>query len=317
MKLCICIPTYNRHQCVEYILKQTGSSVIECNIDYFITDTSDNNYTESVVQNYMEVYKGHLLYEHLDDYNDKTTDLKVAICLSKLADRYDYVYLCGDGLVVDLHKLCDMFNEFNLFSYDLIHFNENQEQKVRIVTSGIDFAEYFGWLATFYGATILSSQLIKKISYKGLIDIYRNTGFLFWKGLMDGIASDNENIIVVNEVPSITNPYKKNNSSYQPRRFFDFWLINWPRAVDGLTDYYNPVKEYIKKDIGNHLGLYRIHNLLRLKISFNLEYSEVRKYKDKFNEVTDTPYLLILAVSCIPVGVAQRLNKLADLIKRR
>ena len=225
-EICIFIPTCNRSDCIKYWLDSNKNSINNFCVDIFISDSSPNNETENVIKMFKDAYNKHLNYQHILNYPDKTTDLKVIKGLRDLQDKYSYIYLCGDGIIVDIPSFLSLASKYMNCKYDIIHFNKNLDVNEIIFHSGIDFAKKCGWYLTYYGVTLTSNKIIKRINFEDMLNDYRNTGFLYWKGLMTGIASEHEKIVSTNLFPLSINPKKKQNSSYQPGKFINFWVIN-------------------------------------------------------------------------------------------
>lgn len=315
-KLCICIPTYKRSECIEHILKTSADWSREYDIDFYIFDSSADGKTAAVIEKYRESYGDRLVYELETDYPDKTTDLKVKTAFAKLRDRYAYIHLSGDGFVVDIPKYMKLLEQPMAEEYDIIHFNGWLKNEKYTYTSGHDFARDNGWYATYYGATVMSAEMIKKADYDKLAETYRNSGFMYWYGMMCAAASDGLKIIAYKEFPLINNPFKPTNSSYQPGKFVNFWIIWWNRVNDALPAHYNDIKSKIKKDIGNYLQLYGFGNLLRLRESGNLDGKLIRENRARIAEVTDVPYARFVLVSLIPKGLIPAARKLKRKLKR-
>ena len=320
-KLCICIPTYKRPECIEHILSTSLEWAKEYDVDYYICDTSSTNETKDVIDAYKDSYGSHLKYRRLVDYKDKTTDLKVAECFRELVDYYEYIHLCGDGLVLQLSEYFTLLDGALEEGYDIIHFNPALQDEKKQCSCGLEFAKENGWYATYYGATTTSSRLIKKANYDSLLDNLRNTGFMYWFGMLSTVASDDEKIIAFNTFPLTNNPYKPTNSSYQPGKFIKFWVKGWTKVIDALPEYYDDIKPQLKQDMGIHGHLYSFSNLLRLRLSDNLGWSQVRGLKSQFKQATDTPYYLISLVSLTPKSVIRcgmkAKKKLRELVKGR
>lgn len=320
-KLCICIPTYKRPECLEHILCTSVEWVKEYDVDYFICDTSSTNETMNVIDAYNGLYGSHLIYRRLADYKDKTTDLKVAECFRELVDYYEYIHLCGDGLVLQLPGYFALLDGALEEGFDIVHFNPSLQKERNVYSSGLEFAKENGWYATYYGATTTSSRLINKANYDSLLNNLRNTGFMYWFGMLTAVASDNEKIIAFNTFPLTNNPFKPTNSSYQPGKFVNFWVTGWTKVIDALPAYYNEIKPLLKRDMGKHGHLYNRSNLVKLRLSDNLEWSQVRGLKSQFKQVADTPYYLISLVSLTPKSVIRcgmnAKKKLRELVKGR
>ncbi len=299
-KLCICIPTYNRPDCISFILKSYAVFLGEYEFDVFIHDTSESDETEAVVSRFKESYGSRLEYVRFREYPDMTTDLKVTECFRILQEAYEYVHLCGDGLVVDFPRYYPLFRAAADEGYDVIHFNNNLLEQVSRYTSGKDFARDCGWFATYYGATAVSSRLIRRADYESILGVLRNTGYVYWSCLMAGIGSDDEKIVCYNEFPMQNNPHKPTNSSYQPGKFIGFWVVGWNKAINELPSHYETVGPQVKKDVGDHLHLYGWENLIRLRKTDNLCWDVVRDKRELFEQVTDVPFWHVKLVALTP-----------------
>lgn len=312
-KLCICIPTYNRPDCIDYILKCSVNWVKEYDIYFYICDSSTNGKTNDIVRKYASIYGERLIYDLETNYPDKTSDLKVMRSFQKLCNKYEYIHLSGDGFVVDIPSCMKYLKKAIDSDFDVIHFNNHRYQISTEYSSGKDFVSENGWFATCYGATVLSSKLIRKSINDSNLELCRNTGFLFWYSMLCGIASNNEKIITYNAFPLINNPYKPTNSSYQAGKFINFWIVGWSQIIDMLPDFYNEVKNKLKKDAGLNMHLYTWANLLRLRATSNLEWKNVKERRRMISQVTDVPYWHFVIVSFIP----KSLIKVAKCIKGR
>ena len=315
-KVCIFIPTFNRPDCIEYWLDSNKNSINNFNYDIFISDSSSNNDTENIIRKFKDLYGEHLYYEHILDYPDKTTDLKVVKGFRYLQEKYKYIYLCGDGLILDIPAFFSFASKYINHKYDIIHFNKNLDTYEIIFQSGIDFAKKCGWYLTYYGVTLTSSKIIKQINFEDMLNNYRNTGFLYWKGLMTGIASEHEKIVSTNLFPLSINPKKKQNSSYQPGKFINFWVINWPKVVDSLPEYYNEIKPFLKKDIGKQLNLYSFNNLVELRRTENLDKTIYKQIAPMIHIVTDVPLYKINIIAILPLSILRAIRKIKNIVQK-
>lgn len=312
-KLCICIPTYNRSKCIEHILRSYLEWIKEHDIDLYIFDSSSDGKTAIYVDEYMPSYGGHLFYELETNYPDKTTDLKVFRLFDKLQEKYEYIHLSGDGLVIDINKYINLLKNPIMEDYDIIHFNSWLDRNEIIYSSGHDFAKDNGWYATYYGSTVISSKVIKRANYAKLVEQYRNTGFMYWYGMLNAVAEDNQKIVAFKEFPLLNNPFKSTNTSHQPGRFVTFWIVSWNQVIDALPAHYDDIKSKIKKDIGKNLKLYSYRNLLNLRASGNLEYRVIKEQKQLVKKVTDVSIGRLIVISFVP----KKLASLVMLIGRK
>lgn len=312
-KLCIYIPTFNRSECIDYVLKCSADCSKDYDIDFYICDSSTDGKTINVINNYKDVYGERLIYELIKDYPDKTTDLKLITSFPKIQDAYEYIHVSGDGFVIDIPSYMEFLKRPIEEGYDIIHFNNHLKQKENEYNNGKSFASENGWFATCYGATVLSSRVIKDVASKYNVETFRNTGFLLWYWMLCGVASDNEKIIAYNAFPLNNNPHKPTNSSYQKGKFINFWIVGWNRIIESLPDYYDEIKSKLKKDAGKNMHLYTFSNLLRLRETSNLERKVIKEQKQIIKKVTDVPFWHFTLVSFVPKDAI----KFARNIKKR
>lgn len=315
-KLCICIPTYNRSSCIEHILKTSMEWTKELDFDFYISDSSTDGKTKAVIEKYKSFYGNRLIYELDTDYPDKTSDLKVMTSFMAIQDKYEYIHLSGDGLVVDIPNYMKLIEEPIQEGFDIIHFNYWLENDKAIYSNGHDFAKENGWYATYYGATVLSSSLIRKANYQMIAKEYRNTGFMYWYGMLNSVACENLKIVAYKQFPLINNPFKPTNSSYQPGRFVKFWIIGWDSVNDSLPAYYDDIKAKMKKDIGIYLKLYSFRNLMVLRESGNLDRKVLLSNRHRIKQVTDVPFIRFLFMSIVPIRAIKIAKKIKNGIKK-
>lgn len=300
-RICVVVPTYNRPECIREWMEVLANSKEAKDIDFYISDSSEDNTTEEIVASYMNKTKLCIVYNHIKDYCDKTTDYKVAMALMKVREEYEYVYLCGDGLIINMEYILQLIEKYRSEEWDAIHFCRSLETEIITFNSGKEFAYKCGWYVTYYGATILSTRLLGKIDFQELLRSFRNTGFLIWIGIFSGLAYNNIRVVAIKEFPVKDNPYKKVNSSYQPGRFMEFWVRNWAKAVESLPPYYDGIKDYLCKDIGEKLNLYGFDNLIRLRHSDNYDKDIFSRYESELPKVTNKKlfYLHFMAIAPI------------------
>lgn len=303
-ELVIFIPTMNRAECIKKLLDDTYKVRKEYSIDCFIYDTSKSDDTKRVVEEQLDET---VQYYREENYPDKTTDLKVIQAFEWLSQKYNYVWLSGDGCILKIEELYSIIRKCMNENMDVIHFTNNEAQTkdnvLDIYSNPIKFFHDNAYWATFYSATILSSKLIKEVNWKKIGEEYRNTGFLYWKGLFEAIADGKKKMAVINKVYFETNPYKVVNSSYSPGKFLRFWVGNWPKVVDSLPKCYDEHKEKIQKSFDEKQHLYGIRNLVRLRLCDNLDINYFKMYKNNFKKVTNGSIMKIFIISCIPVPI--------------
>ncbi|MDD3138282.1 MAG: hypothetical protein PHX08_04830 [Lachnospiraceae bacterium] len=310
-KIVLFIPTMNRYQSVKEYIDTSIDICLAHNICIYIFDSSTNDetcqYINQIIDN--KNCRDIILYKRVQDYPDKTTDLKVMEGFEEIKNIAEYVWLCGDGVIANIELCLKYVNSSIKDGSDVIYFEyEKKEDRdgIRKCNDNVEFFSQYGWGATSYGATIISTKLIDTELLKNLYKNYRNTGFLYWHFLFTQLSkNDSLNIQIVNTQYFHKNKYKKTNASYGNGKFLKFWVENWSNAVYGLPEIYESHKAEVAKDIGNNLHLYSPHNLIKLRGTNNLEKNQVYNYHDKFQLVTDVPFNVIALYTYFPKWLAK------------
>lgn len=302
-KLCILIPTMNRPNCMDELLRAAIPCVNKTGVDVYVYDTSSNDDTKQLVEKYNHEAHGHFLYYKYDNYPDRTTDLKVIRAFRELEDKYEYVWLSGDGCILKITEMLKLIQENLNQEYDVIHFTGEDElgkPAVEVYDCPEKLFADHGSFMTYYSATILSGAFIKQIHWEKIGEEYRNSGFLFWKGIFEGLAEGNHKMAVVHRRHLMVNPYKKGNSSYGPGKFLRFWVRNWTKVVKSLPPCYDAYKEKVAIEVGVKQQFYKMDNLVRLRRTGNLNKELFDEYKDEFAEVTNVSLRKIYFAATMP-----------------
>lgn len=305
-ELCILIPTMNRPSCMKELLKAAIPSVNETGVDVYVYDTSSNDDTKQLVDKYNQEVNGHFLYYKHENYPDRTTDLKVINAFRRLEDAYKYVWLSGDGCILKITDMLKLIQKYLDQEYDVIHFTGEDElgkTPVEVYDRPEKLFADHGPYMTYYSATILSSAFIKQIPWEKFGKEYRNSGFLFWKGMFEGLADGNHKMAVVHRRHLIVNPYKKRNSSYGSGKFLRFWVRNWSKVVTSLPSCYDAYKEKVSIGVGERQRFYEMANLIRLRRTGNLNKKLFEEYKDEFVRVTNVSLKKIYFVVIMPKAI--------------
>lgn len=310
----------NRSLSIKEYMDNVIDICIDNKIGIYIYDTSTNNDTQEYINWLVRSKRCEdiIMYKRDNNYPDKTTDLKVLVGLEELKNFTDYVWLCGDGIVVDM-MLCLRYIEEGInnkckvifFEYE----SDSDKNYVEKYDNCVSFFSEYGWSATSYGATIVSSKLIDTKLQSKLYERYRNTGFLYWSSLFTELSNNEENdIYVVHTKYFHKNKHKNSNASYGKGKFLKFWVENWSKAVYGLPAVYDGYKNKVAKDIGIKLHLYSVHNLIKLRGTHNLEKEQLDYYCAMLPLVTDVPYKQIRKYTYFPKWLAVSYMKIRMLV---
>lgn len=304
-KMCIIVPTMNRPECIETLLEDMHVDLVKYDVDLWIYDTSPEKDTEDVYNSYKQRHKAeNIIYKRINNYPDKTTDYKVVTAIRELWDRYEYLWLSGDGICIKLDNVMELLvGSFNNF-VDIVHFDNKKNSKTEIITKYTDVLQFFknhATLLTRYSTTIVSSRLAKKINWDSLANKYRNTGFLYWSGIFHELSAGKYNIVVFNIPYMQINAKRKDNAGFTVSgNYMKFWVEWWPKVVYELPDCYNKYKQEVCLRQGKDNKIFGAENLLRMRAKNNLNIELVRKHREHFKYATKVPVCVFYMVAVIP-----------------
>lgn len=265
----IAIPTFNHPQYIKYYLNSILECAQECDVDIMIMDSSDNEDTKHVVEKKQKSGYDNLLYKRYASETLYTTKAMDALLIS----GYKYIWLCGDGLVINLERC-----------YEQIIKEINNDRDVIVIDSKAREEEEFDNALSFFnkcfrpvthwGETIVKSGLFEEQDLRLYEKKYRDWCYPYAIFSKCGMLS-NLNIIKVCIDFWTPNPYKKTStwiSDCQTIRIFSKTIVD---MIDGLPDVYNTQKKAVLNAFLIQSNIYKNIKLVKWRANGNLNISVV------------------------------------------
>ena len=120
--LCVLIPTQDRAELIENYIENRIDDLESYNIDLFIYDSSENDATEKIVATQSNIHKNIYYRRFIND----GCKYKGAVALEECAKLYDYIWLIGDRIMLNVVTLYEQIEKCMSEQYDLIHVYENK-----------------------------------------------------------------------------------------------------------------------------------------------------------------------------------------------
>ncbi len=258
-KLAYCIVTHNHPEAIDDVLNKIANLFKKYNIDIYIYDSSDNEDTYRIVKR-MNIEGYEDIYHIKLDFNEiPTLGMKLLLLFQGygLKKRYKYIWPIKDRDYFDETVIASVMEQVNhnydamllaIASYPWIedeHFSAQEiyyDQKL--------FFKEWSWLATSLEVTIFNREtLLEQIDwdeYKKNNFFEIGSGFDHYLVLFQSLAQIEKPKIKVFYGEEIYVKISKfsSPSSWQDR-VFDVWLVKWPRAVNTLSQIYEPFKEKV------------------------------------------------------------------------
>ena len=190
----VIIPTYNHPSYISYLVKNSIDTYEGSLFRFQIHDSSEDNKTEEIVSK-SKIYIKYFHYSKTFNADDK-----IISALKQVNSTY--AYIMGDGCLPDFNKLENDLLKNSFSKYDLIglveakNFNTKQKAipylKKSVFYENFElnyFASKFLYLLTYYGATIVSSAIIKFIIEQKLFEKFGADDmrliYSLWTGYLD------------------------------------------------------------------------------------------------------------------------------------
>lgn len=188
LKLCICIPTCNRSECINRVLKEELALLKEVGVDLWIYDSSSNNNTKQLTSEYQNKGFDNLLYKHVDFQIHPNIKAYQIFRDSENTD-YDYVWMIHDHTFCNKLKTLKKILEALSEGYDFYLLNmQSKEYKIIEIQNLDEFLLLGAWPLNSFGASIIKVDTFirgtdwQKISEKYLQKKtlnYSHIGFYF------------------------------------------------------------------------------------------------------------------------------------------
>lgn len=299
-QLLITIPTRNHPQYIRYYLAKVLVSAKKYGIDIYISDSSDDDSTKAIV--YQKINEGfnNLFYRRYTVETPAEYKMKETL----INTGYDYNWLCGDGIVINIDKTIDIVKKEMAKSRDVIVFTFFKEhEKYREFTDPIEMLPYAWNPMSLYGGVIYKGDLFQEKQWDALFDKY--TENVHFTGIFEHFL--NRGVLNAVEIKTdfyIPNPYKKEATWVVGGRVLEAEIDIIPRNAMDLPKEFDAVKPIAKKLFAQNGNTFSKRNSWKLREYDNITLKKVWKYKDKLRDVTGNSWLWFAFVAVIPKKIA-------------
>jgi len=302
--LTVIIPTYNRPNSIKEIL---SNLLFEnsFNIRIEIHDSSSNDETKKIVDEIVKTnvrFKKYIFYYYYSDniYVDDKVFYAFSNCQTK------YIYLIGDGWVINFIELNKIFNKFINTDFDvlcLLHsknfkqFFSLSDDEIHLDSSRQFFNNYL-WYVTLYGSCITKKSIFIYTDSKDIYNKYKNSDFFYPCMIFDKLSNLTKCEIVIFKDDFISSGHHKVAAGWTvDGRMLEIWTYKFYKTVMKLPAFYNN-KEDIIYNVGIQSRRYSLVSLLRYRYFGNLTLKLLKKHKEYIKKVTNKYSLMIMVALC-------------------
>jgi hypothetical protein len=306
-KMAIAIPTYNRADILEENLRLMLPEIMSLNISVYISDDSDNDRTEVMVNDLLKVYDNLFYFKNNPRLGHDRN------CLSTLMKPdAEYIWYIGDSVIINNGALSMAMQVIAKDTFDFIVVGaENRESGIhsRAYQDENEFFHDLAWHATFTGATIYRKAILKIDHYQK----YFNTNFIQLGILLEEMAYSEKGLYWINENCFRCNP--KKGGSYWNNNIFKVFADDWCNFIRNLPEVYNNNKNAVIRSHSDHTGLFKLRNYLELRKNNILNIQSYRKYYDNLKDASSLKMPCVLILSMMPIFFIRFIISAGRLIK--
>lgn len=307
-KKCILIPTCNRSREIEYYLEKRIDMFVDKGYEVVVFDSSTDDSTKKIVDKYKVNHENKIKYVfYRDGKEDMYGVYKVKDALNWCSKQYEYVWMCGDSVLLDI-SLCEERLEF-LYKkkYDVIHvYKNNYKFDDWLDINYLEFFKYFYWSMTHWCSFILSSRFIQDMDSVMEDYIKSKCVNIIIHSIYTQLAEEKYKIAYVHCDCIETSPYRVVSVSQQKKDLLRGWAQATCVGIDHLPDCYKPYKREVKRITNINVNLFTKKGACDLRADGNLSLKGLLKYGRYVSEMAGKDYVWNILWCCLPQKLAQK-----------
>ncbi|MCI8315040.1 MAG: hypothetical protein HFH74_08405 [Lachnospiraceae bacterium] len=302
-ELLIAIPTLNHPKLVMFYLSKTLDDALKYGIDICVFDASSDNKTEQIVQRrILEGYQN-LYYKKYPEntlLEERCEDIY-------LHSKYKYVWLCGDGCVLNIRKSIDIVQQEINKNKDIICLGNDTiyVDGYKEYTSSVEFCKECFTATTYFGGVILNTKLLTKELFDYCKKRYLEQAVpaIYYELFQSGKVK----ATYIRQNFSEISVYKKHSVAKKSGRDIYAFAQLFTETIWKLPTIYNPIKKDLEKALGHTTGLYQWSNLWLMRVEGNLNWKIFLKYRKYLKIASDTKSWMYILICICPVKIAKKI----------
>lgn len=311
------VPTKDRSQMVEEVLRYEMPYYRKYNMDVYFFDSSEDEKTRYVIETINKECNCDIKY--LKVGKNMCLDYKVVEILKLVQSMdYNYYWIVNDSISIANDMLYYIFSILRE-NYDLIRLPLSGEGDCEdYVTYDIDnwFHECSQGMAHMASTIMNKSLLVKTIDWEYLRDkyIYNNIlddqhGYFFTVGFyLEQIAQLEEfkGLFIGNKHKWRRDSPLKRNQIYWKKYVFETWAKSYPETILKLPDNYTDKENVIRKSDNIKCGRFSKEMLIHYRLNGLYDKQVYDKYKKYFKYVTTESYECCKEIAEMPLDRLKR-----------
>lgn len=296
------VPTKDHPQYIQLYLAKILDDATKYGIDVHIYDSSETDATVQIVQQRISAGYNNLYIHKYEPTLPPEKKIKNIL----VSSGYQYVWLCGDGIILNLENVMKYVNQEMMNDRDLIIFNfldhmsryQVYDDPIRLILEQ--------WNAiSLYGGTIYKGDFFSESDWDRLFPIY--TDNIQLAGIFDIYTKRPTNAVCVDTDFYTPNIYKGEATWITQGNLLRTVVDHIPTAVNNLPSEYDAVKHRVERMFSELRGMLLPKNIWWLRTYDNINFQKFMKYRKELKKITKTSLMLFFIVSFVPCNIAGKL----------
>lgn len=304
-ELMIGIPTKDHPKYIQYYLAKTLCASRKYGIDICVYDSSESDDTKKIVMDRISKGYDNLFYKRYAP--DLLPEKKIKSIL--VGSGYDYVWLCGDGIVIDIEKTISIVEKEIRLKRDLIVFSFfNKYGHYKVYDNPVEMIVETWNPVSLYGGAIYNGSLFSEQEWNRLFNRYTDNVQL--AGLFDLLIEKGVNAVAIETTFFIPNPYKNEATWIMNGKLLEVEVDHIPKAVEKLPKQYDDVKSVVKRLFADNGNTFTVKKSWYLRKYDNLNVKKFLIYRKEIKNITNTPLVWFFFLSLVPRKLAEKISKI-------
>lgn len=309
IRLCVCVPTYNREQCIERMLREEIAFFRDNAIDCYIYDSSTMQQTREVVERYIQEGYGNLFYRHVDS-KIHSAYKAYSIWREMGESDYDFVWLIHDHTVCLNGQILQYLKQELAKEYDFYLLNlQSSKNNLYEIKDLDEFLLMGAWPLNSFGASIVNTktflggtdwqQMSDKYLKPRTIN-YSHIGFYYERAAqIQGFRAcrlelERESFI----------DFLRNEKTSWDGETIRICTECWGSVISILPDAYQKKREALLTQDKWFLSIYK---MIFYRQSGQYNFKVFRRYRKWLVLIRPEDYWKNLIIACVPFAVSKRL----------
>ncbi len=305
-ELLIAIPTKDHPRHIMYYLSKVLDKALMFQVDILILDGSEDDVTEQIVKNRIKEGYKNLFYKKYD----KSIVLEERLMDAYVDTGYKYVWLCGDGVVLNLMKDIKIIENEIEKRRQIIVFGQYKIQDKEYVefTNSIDFCKDCFAQNTYFGSVILQADLVSKDLFEYCIKKYTEHAIpaLYYELFKNGEISA---VYIYQQLFFDANPYKKKSIAMKEGRTIYAYAHLFHDTIQKLPNNYNGIKKEMNRW---QKGMYEWGHLWAMRVNGNFNLKIYWREKKYLKMASDKKAIIYLIIALCPYELAKGIALIED-----